>query len=96
VLLRAGNASAGTIVQTGSGAHARTPLRDGDTVTAAPVTIARTRATDAPSTLLEVEGVGSVDPRLIHEMYMAPYEAGQVSANAVRLRVIKLTGSSIK
>ena len=33
---------------------------------------------------------------VVHQMYKTTYEAEQVSANAVRLRVIKLKGTSMR
>ena len=88
VMLRAGGAAAG-------GAAARTRAPGGDSSTAVGAG-ARVRSAERPGELMQVEGIGAVDPRLVHEMYSVAYDAGEISANAIRLRVIKLNGTSIK
>lgn len=94
VVIRAGGASAGAVAMT-SGSIARTRT-GGDSVIATPVVRERTQANERPAGLLQIEGVGAVDPKLIHEMYMTSYAAGTISPNPVRLRVIRLNGASIR
>lgn len=104
VVVSDGNAEAGLAVRRigvgGSASAGVAVMRDrepgADSVLVGSVARARVRSADGPSRLLQVEGVGEIDSSLIHEMYMTSYAAGQISANAVRLRVIRLNGTSLK
>lgn len=44
--------------------------------------------------MMNLEGIGQVDPSLVHDLYTMTFEPGAVSAHAVRVRVLTLTGSS--
>ncbi len=64
-------------------------------VAGALATIAPTQADGQPR-MVAFDGIGSVDARLIRAMSVHNYAAGDVSANAVRVRVVALSANSIR
>lgn len=66
--------------------------------TAAPATATATVTAnpEARARTLTLAGIGTVDASLVRDMYWVNYAAGEVSVNAVRMRVITLVGNSLK
>jgi len=70
----------------------------GGSAAAGPIARARLVPDTAPAEphFMTFAGVGTVDASLVKEIYSRAYAAGEVSANAIRVRLVILKGTSMK
>jgi len=69
---------------------------DREKVLAMKALVAAEAQTETGSRMMTLPGVGQVDASLVHDMYTLAFDAGEVSAKPLRVRVVTLSGNSTK
>lgn len=87
-------ASAGTIAPSVPSDSA--VLADREKVLMAKALVEARGQTEGGTGMMNLAGVGQVDPSLVHDMYTLTFNAGEVSARPLRVRVVTLSGNSTK